>query len=216
MAKVKTQRVVTPKVEFRYPRIDRPDHVYGNYKVQGIFRDKADLDAFVADIEPIIAASAGAGDGKKTWDKTTRKNGDKRLRIGDTNTPIYKGEDGQIFLDVAGKKPPRVYDTTGKMYPEDAVPPIGSGSTGKVQLGCFYSDVKGQNLSSYFNGLIIIGYKPYGGMSNQSDQLEDGEDAAPAAGEFDPVRADPNSAVKHSEDPSIPDEDGDDDEDEWC
>lgn len=222
--KTKSTKYTTPKVTFRHPRIDKPDTRFGSaiYKVDAVFRSKEDFQHCVEGMIGALKKQTKQDNFKTSWAQTQRNNKDQQLKIGDTPTKIYKSDDGDVYLECRSPLPTRVHDIRGNIYPEGEAPPIGGGTTGKVEVGLVYMEEPIKVLKPYLNGVVLIGFKSYKGMGNQSDELDEGEDLPPMAGEIEYKRAPQTGETNidgDGEEEDDPDEvttSDDDKDDDWC
>lgn len=163
----------TPKVTFIYCYVSRPDTKYGKYKTQGHFQSKEDAMEVVDKIKEVIT-KAGKKPGKVTWEGTTRQSKCERMLIGGIKTKIYKTTEDTYYIDSSTDYVPEIFNVKGDLYPEDQVPIVGNGSTGKIKVGLSYNDEHG-TVSAHLKGLQVIGFTRVGGFDDASDEVEEGE-----------------------------------------
>ena len=175
----------TEKGVFIHPNISNPDSRYGNYKVNFLFRSEEDYKDTLLPVREL--AKAFGETGKPTWKATKRKTGDLRLFIGDVATSFYKDTEGDITLQPKSKFAVPVYDIKGNPYPEDSIPNIGSGTTGRIKVTFEYRDSgDGEpKIAAYLQACVLIGLKSYGGFDSFEDELEEGEALPPVAAGVD-------------------------------
>lgn len=212
------QRIVTPKMVFRWTYLNYPDKKYNKYSVTAEFVSKEDFESVLDGYRSFLKGTWAEGDGKTSWTDTTRKSGDKRLKLGEVLLPIFKkAEDGSVVIEAKTSRPPTLRDIKGVPYPEDSKPLIGGGSTGKLAL----SLRRGKDvISTYLNDVVLIGHVPFSNLFDSFDELGEGEAMAPLSDPADVNLADPDrvaateaEAVDFSEGPSADEKEDDDD---WC
>jgi len=209
MAKKVKLTANTPKVTFIHCNITRPDSKYGNYKTQGHFASKDDAMEVVGKIKELIE-KAGKKPGKVTFEDTKRKSGCKRMLIGGLGTKIYKTTDDTYYIDASSDYIPEVFNVKGEPYPEDALPIIGGGSTGKLKVGFSYNEDNG-SVSCFLKAAQVIGFVKVGGFDDASDDVEEGEITEAIATQRG---RDIDEDDEDDEDDTPSDEDGDDDEED--
>lgn len=148
----------TPKGTAAYPYITRADF---EYNVEGIYKTKLKVSA--AEAAPLM---------KTIEDAAANEFGAKAKTA---RMPFNKLDDtGEVEFTTKSKFKPKVVDSTGKLIPENDVPPIYGGSVLKV-AGTVYCYNAGGNIgvSLQLGGVQIIELSD-GGASSISFAAEEG------------------------------------------